>query len=467
MNVLVLNGSPAGENSITLQTVRYIELFYPEHTFTVLHVGQRIRSFEKDFSACAGALEAADLVLFCYPVYTFLAPSQLHRFIELMKERGPALAGKAAAQLTTSKHFYDTTAHRYIRDNCRDLGLSWAGGLSADMEDLLAEQGREDALAFFRHALWRMETGTFPQEAVPAGPVREPMPVSPAPESAEKTPVLIAVVADLSGDTGDRLRAMIGRFTARCSRDVRVVDIGKFPFGGGCLGCFRCAADGTCIYKDGFDRLLREEIQTAEATVYAFPIRDHAMGSRFKTFDDRQFCNGHRTVTMGKPVGYLVAGDLEAEENLRLLLEGRAQVGGNYLAGFAWDTRDPDAGIDALARELDHALDAGYLPPRDFLGVGGMKIFRDLIYTMQGLMREDHRFYKKHGFYKDFPQRHRGKIMAMYLVGAMMNSKSLSKKAGNFMTEGMLLPYNKVLEQARRRAEADSPASPSEQNTAQ
>ena len=49
MNILVLNGSPKGEYSITLQTVRYLEKLNPEDTFTVLHVGQRIKALEKDF----------------------------------------------------------------------------------------------------------------------------------------------------------------------------------------------------------------------------------------------------------------------------------------------------------------------------------------------------------------------------------------------------------------------------------
>ena len=42
MTILVLNGSPKGEYSVTLQTVRYWEKRYPEHTFEVLHVGARI-----------------------------------------------------------------------------------------------------------------------------------------------------------------------------------------------------------------------------------------------------------------------------------------------------------------------------------------------------------------------------------------------------------------------------------------
>jgi len=35
----------------------------------------------------------------------------------------------------------------------------------------------------------------------------------------------------------------------------------------------------------------------------------------------------------------------------------------------------------------------------------------------------------------------------MYLVGAMMTNKKLRKKLGNKMTEGMLMPYKKVLDQ--------------------
>ena len=79
-----------------------------------------------------------------------------------------------------------------------------------------------------------------------------------------------------------------------------------------------------------------------------------------------------------------------------------------------------------------------------------MKIFRDLIYEMQGLMREDHRFYKAHGFY-DFPQKHKGRIVGMYLVGTMTRSKALQKKIGGRMTEGMLMPYRKVLDDLAKK----------------
>jgi len=77
-----------------------------------------------------------------------------------------------------------------------------------------------------------------------------------------------------------------------------------------------------------------------------------------------------------------------------------------------------------------------------------MKIFRDLIYLMRGLMKEDHRFYKKHGMY-DFPQKKVGTIFKMQLVGTLFTSKSIRKKMGNKMNEGMIAPYKKVIEKAQ------------------
>ena len=68
MRVLTLNGSPAGEDSITLFTVKYLEKRFPDVGFETLHVGQRIRSFEKDFAPAREKLQGADLLLFAYPV---------------------------------------------------------------------------------------------------------------------------------------------------------------------------------------------------------------------------------------------------------------------------------------------------------------------------------------------------------------------------------------------------------------
>ena len=448
MKILVLNGSPKGSNSITLQTIHYLQACFPQHTFHTLHVGQRIKALEKDFSPAVEELDWADVLLFSYPVYTFIAPYQLHRFIELVKEHRVELTGKFTSQLTTSKHFYDVTAHRYVQENCKDLGLKFVRGLSADMDDLLSAKGQKEARDFFAHLIWCVERDIY--EPVPTpNPAPRHVPVEvPVVSAGDKQGDVVIVTDCRPEDT--QLQSMIHRFQAVLPRKSRVVNIREYPFQGGCLGCFHCAVSGKCIYKDGFDTFLREDIQSGESIVYAFTIQDHSMGAAFKRYDDRQFCNGHRTVTMGMPMGYLVSGDYSREMNLQMIIEGRAQVGGNFLAGVATDEQDPNAEIDRMAARLCWALDEGYCPPQNFYGVGGMKIFRDLIWIMQGMMKADHKFYKAHGQY-DFPQKQRGTMMKMYLVGALLGSPKLQGKMGGKMTEGMLAPYKKVLAQVNKQ----------------
>lgn len=169
------------------------------------------------------------------------------------------------------------------------------------------------------------------------------------------------------------------------------------------------------------------------------------MDSVFKMYDDRQFCNGHRPVTMGKPVGYLISGNYSLESNLQMIIEARSEVGGNFLAGVACDEINPDTEIDRLAERLDYAISHKYIQPSNFYGVGGMKIFRDLIWLMQGMMKADHRFYKEHELY-DFPQKKKRTVLKMYLVGTLISSPKLKAKLGSKINEGMIAPYKKVLQ---------------------
>ena len=465
MKILVLNGSPKGKYSVTLQTIHYLQKLCPKHEFEIMHVGQRIKALEKDFTPALEALKSAKLVIFSYPVYTFIAPYQLHRFVELLKESGINLKGRFVTQLTTSKHFYDVTAHRYIQDNCQDLGMKVIHGLSADMDDLLTKKGQKEARDFLKFVFWSMKHNVY--EELPSSVQAEfiPKPVT-LPKKTDKKleiqaafetmdkeeeekPGDVVIVTDCEKDN-IQLKSMIERFRQVFPRKTRVVNIREYPFIGGCLGCFNCAISGKCIYVDGFDEFLRKEIQTAQSIVYAFTIKDHSMGAAFKLYDDRQFCNGHRTVTMGMPFGYLVSGAYSKEMNLRTIIEARAQVGGNFLAGVATDEVNPDQSIDNMAKTLHFALEKGYVPPQNFYGVGGMKIFRDLIWLMQGMMKADHKFYKTHGQY-DFPQKNWTTMIKMYLVGGLISNEKIKAKMGNAMKEGMLMPYKKVVDEKEKR----------------
>lgn len=441
MKICIINGSPRGKYSTTVHTALYLQKRYTTHEFEIVNVATTINLIEKDCTKVMDKLCEADLIVFSYPVYTFFAPSQLHRFIAVMKASGFDFKDKFVTQISTSKHFYDITAHEYVSQNCKDMGMKVIKGLSADMEDLTTENGRLDAEKFFEYVIWCVENNVYETEKNDAQMAKIVYERQFENVEKKREDFDTVIVTDLrKGDDG--LKALIDDFQAIYPLKTRIINLADFNFKGGCIGCFNCTATGKCIYKDGFESLLRDEIQSADSVVYAFTIKDHSMGTTFKTYDDRQFCNGHRTVSEGKPFAYLVNGNIESEQNLKTVLEARAEVGRNFLAGIASNFEQ----MELLSKRLVYALENSYVQPRNFYGVGGMKIFRDLIWTMRGLMKADHEFYKEHGAYDDFPQKHKGKMLLMCLLGALIRNPKVKAKMGNMMNEGMVMPYKKVLE---------------------
>ena len=63
MNIVVLNGSSAGKDSVTLYTLLCIQKHFPGHAWEILHVGRQIRQMEQD-QTWRGKLLAADLIVF-------------------------------------------------------------------------------------------------------------------------------------------------------------------------------------------------------------------------------------------------------------------------------------------------------------------------------------------------------------------------------------------------------------------
>src|SRR5271157_3210807 len=148
MKIVVLNGSPKGDVSVTMQYVSYIRKKFPEHSFEIINIAQDIRKIEKDtavFNAVLDRIRSTDIVLWAFPLYYLLVCSQYKRFIELIFERNTqdAFAGKYAASLSTSIHFFDQTAHAYIHAVSDDLDMRYLGFYSAEMRDLLKEEERK------------------------------------------------------------------------------------------------------------------------------------------------------------------------------------------------------------------------------------------------------------------------------------------------------------------------------------
>ncbi len=154
-------------------------------------------------------------------------------------------------------------------------------------------------------------------------------------------------------------------------------------------------------------------------------------------------------VNMGMPVGYLLNGNYSQETNLQLIIEGRSEVGHQFLTGVATNESQNDtitqADIEKLAKTVAYALENNMMLPQNFLGIGGLKIFRDLIYLMRGLMKADHRFYKTKGLY-DFPQKRIWTQLKMKFLGTLISLPLVNKKKKLQMNQAIIKPYQKVID---------------------
>lgn len=452
MKVLVLNGSPKGKKSVTLTYVKYLQKVFPKDSFSVLNVGLEIKAYEKGAKTeeLLTAVENADFVLASYPVYTFLAPAQLHRFFEVAKDFGVRFDGKYVGQLTTSKRFYDVTAHGTIKKILADFGGKYVSGLSADMEDLTSEKGRSELIEWWKLVRNMVEKDVYEHIAgVCADGASEITQytrkiVEAIPKDNSKR-VLIVTDAEPEGDSS--LKAMIDDVVASGKYVTDVFNLNEFKFKCGCLGCLKCTSSGKCAVGDGFEELLNQKINAYDAVLMAFTITNHALSAKFKMFFDRQFVNGHRPVTAGKPTGYIVSGALSKEDVLKTYIDAKSAVGGNYNCGVVSDELNTEADIRALITRLEYTLENGAPVEHNFYEVGGMKIFRDMIWIMRGLMKADYEFYKRNGLL-DFPQKKRGQMILMKLLGVLVSNKKLNKKMPTMMSDGMLMPYEKVIEKA-------------------
>lgn len=447
MKVLVLNGSPKGQKSVTLCSIKYLAKVYLADTFEVLDVARQIKAYERKdkVDEFKTAMQTADLVICAYPVYTFLATAQLHRFFEIMQENNLNFNDKYVTQITTSKHFYDTTAHGVVKKILMDFDGKYIGGLSQDMEDLTLKRGREQLEKWWEFVRFQAQNNLF--ESVKSQQRALPFYERKHTESVQKgNSKRVVIVTDCK--QGSSLFNMIEDFCAILPYQTDVFNLNNFAFKCGCLGCLKCTQSGVCAINDGFEQTLNERINGADAILTAFDIVNHSMSSLFKTFFDRQFVNGHRPVTQGKPTGYIISGNFSDEDVLKVYVDAKSAVGGNYNLGIVCDEKDAENDMLSLAKRLEYALKNDIPDEHNFYEIGGMKIFRDMIWIMRGLMKADYDFYKKNGLL-DFPQKKRGQMMLMKLLGKLLKNKTINKKMPNMMSDGMLMPYEKVIEKAQ------------------
>jgi multimeric flavodoxin WrbA len=458
MKITVLNGSPKGIQSVTMQYVEFAQKSYPEHEFNIIHISQRIKRLETNpaaFEEVMNEISASDSVLWAFPLYVMMVHAHYKRFIELIFERQKeaVFKDKYAAIFTTSIHFYDHTAINYMQAICDDLEMRFAGAYSAEMQDFFKPAERDQIIEFFSQFLIAVE-----QEQITTrryAPLRQHtfsyQPDFSTSQTVNNQGKKIVVVADIESPDSNVMK-MIVRLKAAYQQPVQVFNLRDLHIAGSCQGCLHCAYDFQCVYqeKDEYIDFYKKELLDADILIWAGTIHDRYLSALWKTFFDRRFFNTHTPTFMNKQIGFLISGPLRQIENLREILTSFVEFEKANLLGFVSDedgnSCQLDAQIDQFAKYGIHNTQKSFQTPMTFRGVGAYKIFRDEIY---GRLRvpfvADYKAYKKMGVF-DFPQK-------LYKVRILNNLFSLllhipklrDQFYGKMMKPGMIMRYQQLL----------------------
>jgi multimeric flavodoxin WrbA len=460
MKITVLNGSPKGDLSVTMQSVAYLAKLYPQHEFKFFHIAQRLRHIEHDqkaFDEVINQVRSSDAVLWSFSLYILHVHAHYKRFIELISERNvrDAFNGKYTASISTSIHFFDHTAHNYIHGICDDLEMRFVDSFAADMYDLLNEEGRKQLEIFGRQFFEAVQNRVPVQRQFPplkAGDFTYQPVLPPDPLSTQGKQV---VILHDNKEEENNLAKMVQRCRSAFSGEVKLVNIQDISIKSGCLGCIECGSNYNCALSDSdeYVEFYRSTVMTADVLVYAGQMVDRFLSARWKLFFDRIFFNTHTPVLVGKQVALVVSGPLSQEPNLMEVFRGFFEFQGANLVGAVSDeagsSEDLDCLLDRLMRQsLAYALN-GYLRPQTFLGVAGMKIFRDDIYgRLRTIFPADHRAYQKNGLYKTFPQVD-FKIMLLNTFGMpILNLPPIRKKFDKMIKSQMVGGHKQVVAKA-------------------
>jgi multimeric flavodoxin WrbA len=393
----------------------FIQKKFPQHEMKVFHVSQQINKLEKDeeaFRKIIDEVRTCDGILWSFGLFVLAVPSQYMRFIELISERGveDAFKGKYAAVLTTSIHFFDHTAHNYMRAVCEDLNMNYAENCSLDIIGMMQENERKNMIIFAENFFDAIE------RKITTSKLFKPLLFN----NFEYSPSVAANTVDIqekkiivltdSYDSDTNLGKMINRFVQSFSDDIEVIDLNDIDMKNGCLGCMQCGYDYTCVQKDGFTVFYNNRVRTADIIVFAGTVKGRYLSSIWKKYYDRAFFWNHTPSLVGKQMGYIISGPLSQVPNLIQILEASSTTrqDANHvdiITDECADSIELDNMLQNFAENLVKFSVKGYVRTQDFLAVGGQKIFRDDIWgRIRMIWQADHRYYRKHGKF-DFPQK--------------------------------------------------------------
>jgi multimeric flavodoxin WrbA len=253
----------------------------------IINISQRIKKIENNkdyFNEVIENINSSDAIIWAFPLYVFLVASQYKRFIELITEHSieHVFKDKYTCVLTTSINFYDHTAHNYMHAVCDDLDMKYLGFYSAEMMDLLDEDGRKNMTTFSKNFFEDIKSNVnTAKRYIPITLQNFNYAPSINHMKRDKNSKKLVIISD-SNNNDSNLSVMVEKFKNSFNGGIEFYNLNDIDIKGGCLGCLKCSYNNVCVYqgKDGFIDFYNE-LKDFDIVIFAGSLKGRYLSSKW------------------------------------------------------------------------------------------------------------------------------------------------------------------------------------------
>ncbi len=459
MKVVVFNGSPKGDRSITLKYVLYLQNKFPDIIFKIFHIvsveNKNENEIRKDIlENLLFEIEKSDIVLWAFPVYIFHVPSQLLHFIEIVRKQkiSDVFSGKYAAIISTSIHISGTLAINYIHAVCDDWNMKFTGTFNCETNDLLKSVYREKLIFFFNSILNTIEKKY--ELAFEFAPVKKHEFIYQKGHKVISIDTLqkkILIITD-STDKESNQHFMTEYFSDQFTVRPEIINLNEIYFKGGCLGCLKCGYDNHCVYQsaDEFTDFYKAKVLMADIIIVSGDIKFRYLSHVWKLFFDRSYFFNHTQPLAGKQVGMILTGEVSHIVGLKEMLSNYYLIQDANIVGLVTDESKNSETISrllgSLADRIIYAAVHNVLNTLPSEVIAMKYILEDALKNRFGFINYSaYRYYNKNHKFQKTTQMY-GKLVINKILILLIRFQTIRNFIHPYFVSSILKKFNKLLE---------------------
>ncbi len=411
MRVIVISGSPKGNESLSLNFVKYLEKLNKDIIFEILEIGKYSKVLEKNkdfFISYINAIDRSDLIIWCTPVHTLTVSHSIISFIELINKNKKKInfKNKYATSILTSINFFDTTAEDYLRLISESLSMKYIKGYFINSSEKLTQELKDGFQQYFKNTVYKVKNKYNCEKRFHLHPSKK-YPYNPTPYLEQREIELelnAIIITDHKEDSN--IEKMIFNFQRYANFNTKIINLNKidksinhsFKF-----DSILKSISGNYEYSSSDINFFENEYTKADLVVWAIDIKNHLFSENWKIFIDKCFYYDYKNLKKNQNFGIFISGEYSNEPVLYKFLNQYISITKKNCMTIITDSDKSNREITKSIKDFTELIEnkdfINLKPQKDFYSISSKKILGDFIFNNRHIFDEDNKLAKDLGLY--------------------------------------------------------------------